>query len=762
MKTQLKIKPYARLITMLGDQLIKNEKIALIELIKNSYDADSTYVNIEFKNFGKNFEVREDSQIIINDNGTGMSSDTIKKHWLNPATPNKVQIKRTSELTPKKRIIQGEKGIGRFSIYKLGKTISLISKMRNENLESVLLSDFSKYNEDFLENNNDGSEENPLFLEDLIFDFETRKPKLFITTRHIKVGNKFILRSSHGTQITISNIKGSWSIDKIVDVYNDVIKLQSIFEKLNSKDVKNDFRVLITKDGKNINVADDYVEDLLDLLENKPIIKIENGKYDEENSMIEFDITSPNSNKRQKLKIPTTNSSFTGTTIFRKNFTKKIENTTINVLEHRKTMCGPFNFSFYIFDLEKLSNIEAKYYLDKRDRDIVKSHRVYLYRDGIRVYPYGDPKDDWLGIDTYRGLLSAGSSFSNDQIVGCLNISNKLNANLKDKTNREGIIQIDTAYEDFTGIIVSILSFIKITYYDSYKSKIAIAKEREKIHKDEFSKELSNLKDTISDNSKALKIAKTLESIHKIEKNYLEKRAQTTENLAGVGLAVETATHDIMALMEKAILNIEGIQKDILIGDSERLDINNLEKEINSLKGILTFIQSQLSDVQILFNSSKQRKKKIRVIEILTKVIQIYKRVLSNNKITIDYHQIGSPLIFESTDAVMLQTFINLIDNSVYWLSLWDEKERRIEIILDGDKMELIFADSGPGINENDKRFIFEPFYSGKGEDGRGLGLYIAQQLLNRYDYLIELIDNKKEKILAGANFRILQNSGED
>ena len=55
MSESLKIRPYARLLTMLGNQLIKDERIALIELIKNSYDADANWVKVTFENFGEKY-----------------------------------------------------------------------------------------------------------------------------------------------------------------------------------------------------------------------------------------------------------------------------------------------------------------------------------------------------------------------------------------------------------------------------------------------------------------------------------------------------------------------------------------------------------------------------------------------------------------------------------------------------------------------------------------------------------------------------------
>ena len=75
-------------------------------------------------------------------------------------------------------------------------------------------------------------------------------------------------------------------------------------------------------------------------------------------------------------------------------------------------------------------------------------------------------------------------------------------------------------------------------------------------------------------------------------------------------------------------------------------------------------------------------------------------------------------------------------------------------ITLDGNNQQVIFSDNGPGVRDDDKPYIFEAFYSGK-EDGRGLGLYIARQLLQRMGYSISLAETPSEQILSGANFVI-------
>jgi len=184
------------------------------------------------------------------------------------------------------------------------------------------------------------------------------------------------------------------------------------------------------------------------------------------------------------------------------------------------------------------------------------------------------------------------------------------------------------------------------------------------------------------------------------------------------------------------------------------ISLEDVTEELQKLRGICSFVETQMKEIQVMFRSTKQRRRNIRVDDILQKVIRIYKNVLTRSKIKLEVEKVGVPLIANCTDAVLLQLFINLFDNSIYWLTDINIKNRKIIIKQDGIEGNLIFADNGPGINEDDKPYIFEPFYSAK-EEGRGLGLYIARQLLERMDYAICLADIKADRILSGANFVI-------
>jgi signal transduction histidine kinase len=138
---------------------------------------------------------------------------------------------------------------------------------------------------------------------------------------------------------------------------------------------------------------------------------------------------------------------------------------------------------------------------------------------------------------------------------------------------------------------------------------------------------------------------------------------------------------------------------------------------------------------------------------VLEKVKQLFTSQFRKDAIDVRIIKKGPSLIAKTTDAVLLQLFLNLFDNSVYWLQGKPKGKRTIEVVLDGDEGTLVFADNGPGIKSDDAPFIFEPFYSGRGEEGRGLGLYIARQLLDRHEYSLELADLKRHKVLSGANF---------
>lgn len=723
---KLPIRPYARLLTMLGEQLIKNEKIALVELIKNSYDADASSVEVRFENFNEDMSANEDSSIVIKDDGCGMTPEDIKNSWMNPATPRKyIAKKKGKRKTPEKdRTVQGEKGIGRFSMLKLGKTITITTRTRNSEFESVLEYDFAKFDDDFILEH---GKEKEIFLDEIEIGYSQIAPSKLI-------------RTSQGTIIEIRNLtKEAWDGSIIDELCNDVLSLTDPISRITERETYDDFGISIFCNGQPKSVEDDNTEDLRRLIEDKSVLKIQ-GKFDSAKESFIYYIEGEDKSDKQQVNL--IDSKIKGLWIWKQRFGIKRGG------KNRKYECGDFEFHFYIFDFSR--GISGKHELSQKEKDILKKYRIYLYRDGLRVYPYGDRDDDWLEIDVARGTGRAGHFFSNDQIIGWVDISQENNPSLRDKTNREGLIEKGNAVKDFMALIPVFLSYVKQYPYARYQRKKEDRNLAEVLRNKVVPNHLADLKARLTKKGykpEAREVGK-IEKKYKQEKNYLVQRAEITEDLAGVGLSVEMASHDIMLMMDRAGDIARELAKTSRDSGNEKI-----RRNVDMLIGVLAQVTGSMRDVQSLFKSAKRRKKNIRIELILDKIRELYGSLLEKRDIQYEkFVYSGSPLMADTTDGVVMQLLINLFDNACYWLDTVDKAEKEIYVTLNGDTGELIFSDNGPGIDEEDLPYIFEPFYSGKGQEGRGLGLYIARQLLERHDYDISIARGDQAK-LPGANF---------
>ncbi|MCY3725306.1 MAG: ATP-binding protein [Rhodobacteraceae bacterium] len=717
---------------MLGEQLLKNDCVALVELIKNSYDADASRVEVLFKNFTNDKTNMDDSSIIIMDDGSGMSLETVQKSWMNPATPTKYLSKQKGNLLSpvKKRVIQGEKGIGRFALLKLANKITVTTRTPDSNNELVIRFDFTLFDNDFLKEN---GQEKEIFLDELKIDWDEQIPKKFTG-------------ESHGTIIKLESLKGSWN-DKLFQQFTrDISNLTDPISRLTHNTSEDNFGINIVYNDENLSVENKELEYIKGLIDNKSVFHIE-GTFQNENNALQYKI---NENTE---KVSLEDERIKGLWLWRQRnlTTNQIKENKSGKTRDQEYTCGNFQFQFYIFDFTK--GLENKYLLTQHEKNLLKNHRVYLYRDGVRVYPYGDPNDDWLNIDTYRGVGRAGDYFSNDQIIGWIDISQKENPLLIDKTNREGLIEIGGASDDLVFLIGVILTYIKRGHFARYLQKEKQKKQAKVAQEGALSEQFVELNQTLKDigqtklADKVTKLTKDYENV----RHFLTQRAEITEDLAGVGLSVEMASHDIMLLMGRA--QSIGIELAQLASQSS---INELHEKADMLVGVLQRISIGMKDVQSLFRSTRRRRKILKIEPILDKIHGIYSGLLDKHKIYYQKRLLGtSPLVAKSTDGVIMQALINLFDNSVYWLETKSPPDpREIIVTLDSDNGELIFSDNGPGVDLVDKPYIFEAFFTGKGQEGRGLGLYIARQLLERNGYTIELNDtNKYGK--TGATFII-------
>ena len=126
----VEFRPRARLLKLIGSELISDDVLAVTELVKNAHDADASTVVVEFKGV-----TSAAGEIVVRDDGSGMDLDTLLGHWMQPAATSKA--KPSSRFTRTGRRMLGEKGVGRFAADKLGGQLELISRRKGQRDEVV-------------------------------------------------------------------------------------------------------------------------------------------------------------------------------------------------------------------------------------------------------------------------------------------------------------------------------------------------------------------------------------------------------------------------------------------------------------------------------------------------------------------------------------------------------------------------------------------------------------------------------------------------
>jgi len=748
---KLKIRPYARLLSMLGEQLIKNETVALFELVKNAYDANASVCHVKYDNFSDEMIAQDGARIVIDDDGHGMSKEIITTHFLNPATPIKLQGDMLKKYKSD-RITQGEKGIGRFSMLKLGSKITILSKEKSSEIVHKIVFDFDKYDKDFLSEIEKLIErKDALYLDELDVVYEETNITNYDADefRFASVGS--------GTAIIIEELKGEWGEKTFKDFTDTMFTFMPIVvnEDGTAKKVEG-FEILLYVNGHILDYAKDNITDLTTIIEDKALYKVA-GEYSEDKKTIAIRYSEAKTGYKDLViyldgegSQSRATSDFRALEIFRGD--KQGRGGIKAFFENgKKTSCGDFKFVFYIFDFDV--GQYDKFGLNKSEREIIRTQRIFLYRDGVRVHPYGGRDDDWLQIDRKRAKDKAGKTFGNDQLLGQISISKNGNPNLKDKTSREGIIEDGPAFEHLISIAGGILRYIRAKLYQPYK----IAEEKRKSIdakvEEVIESKTNELRQIFSENPRAVEILDSLEDERKRQADAYKSRLAISEQLAGVGMSVEMASHDIMLTLGKLRELVKGIAFDT--GSDLIFDKAKTHKEAVTAEGMVGLIYMNMRDIQQLFVSSKQRARLVDVKEAIVKMEGIYKKAYKNKGIKVNYQEIGSPVKAKLVDAVLFQVFINLFDNALYWLEDIAPSKREVKILLDGNNQTVTFSDNGFGISDKDAPYIFEAFYSGKGEEGRGLGLYIARQLLDKAGYEIEVVTSERAKILQGANIAI-------
>lgn len=712
----LSFRPRARLVSVLGEHLISDQAVGLIELVKNAYDADATEVQIELLGLHQ----PEATTVVVRDNGTGMTFEDIAEKWLSPAIDHKERAKQQRQRSQLGRLPIGEKGVGRFAVHQIGRTLELVTRSagRQEIILPINWDDF---------------ESGESYLDALSLTVQERDPEIFIG-------------ESTGTLIKIRRARCQWTRALLEKVHRTLRRLQSPLRQ----DQRSTFGITLT--------CPDFPEfedlsstDILDRAhyEFRALVDAE-GACD-----FEYRCAHPAVTARTKVGI------------------ENLISLAGDELHSSPPECGPFWLNLYVWDRSRdylaQAGVSAK--------ELNAQCGVSLYRDDLRVLPYGEPGNDWLLLDQERIQDPAGR-IGNNQVVGLIQVLQENNLQLRDTTNREGLIEND-AFRDLRA-----LSRAAIRLFTAYWKKdrppardsaakrqgsLVVAREVASALKETASSDVQveipispnpsdDMEPAVSANAETTTVSQReaveilIENLNGAAASDREKesRMERLLTVAGIGLAAERVVHEFGRQVTAAFEALKQVRQ-LAPGGSRSLGAVNL------LDTCLTTLRSEfriLAPYESIGGPQK-RAEELSLRESAELALTINKRLIEEKKIRACV--IGEDFHVRARQSSIVQVIDNLVNNACYWLGRVSvDSNRLLQVILDRARRQVLIVDNGPGVQPEAQTHLFEPFFSMKA-GGTGLGLYISREVMERMSASIQLLVGPDprigEQFATGARF---------
>lgn len=730
-----KIRPAGRHILTIGRDLIQDRYAAIVELVKNAYDADSPDVNISFKAFPN----RNKFTITIEDHGHGMSRETVINKWMVPSTDDKLKRKlspgRMIDGEIVKRVMQGRKGVGRYAASILGDDL-LLETVTPEGQKTTVFVEWSGF-------------ESSEYLDQVEILIETQITESQSGTRLIITGDvdeitEWKQKDKSGKKDQFDKLK--FELKKLIS---------PVTSALSGKELKDNFSINLTLDG----ILDEQDQIIQEAIEPFPIFDL----YD-------YKIAGRISADGKGLLTYSL---------------QKARNTTEDRVPFNlgnPTGCGELFFDIRVYDREKeaiesligrglkddagnyFSKLEARRLLDD-------SNGIGVYRNGFRIRPLGDADFDWLELNKQR-IQNPSMKIGSNSAIGYVLIQSEEQSGLIEKSARDGLRE-NPAFENLKSISQKVIAELETRRF-AYRQKAGLSRPALKVERElEKLFAFDELKRGIR--SKLIKggVDKktTDEIIEIISKEEVEKKRIADE------ISQAVAVYQGQATLGKIIY--------VILHDGRRPlsyfknQIPNLNFWINSFKKTLDpdMLQTLIpiaegfgtnadvfaklfSRLDPLAAGKRSARKDLPLRKTIEHVFSVFENEIKTNDIVIN---ISGPDEFNLTcwQQDLYAIFTNLIDNSIYWIMEKNSKtkEIRVEIVSNGDHLQYIdYIDSGPGIEPSliATGVIFEPHFSTK-PNGTGLGLAIAGETALRNGLELKAFESE-----SGAYFRLQPKMGGD
>lgn len=761
MGKKLNFKVSARTARLIGRENVSNAESALIELVKNAYDADAENCLIYFD---------KNNQLHIMDDGHGMTDDVIENYWMTIGTNNKEQEYTTSKLG---RIKSGEKGIGRFALDRLGQTCLMHTKPEGSEIGHIWIADWKDFEDDKFET----VEEIEADLDSVKLNLQKVADELFQSSETSAQEYLSDISFKKGTFISVENLTDDWQISDFRRLYKSLSTLippkeETTFEiYLFCEDHPEEFGRIETSPCDDY----DYKVEAEITNEGEAIINITRNEYDLER-------IDPDLFKREAMQ----DFPFDKKTFLKKTFKlKKTLNELMPGFEEvergTRDEVGGFTFTFYFMKKHIGSEEKEKFFhkdINSKLRNAWLDEHVgiKIFRDNFRVRPYGEANSssmDWLGLGPRYGSNPAGVSRKGQYKVrehnlsGIVDISRVKNPFLKDLSSRTGIHE-NRVFDLFKQVLISIIN--EFEYDRSYiayemdalhkekSPKEARKKEVEQLVKKSKSKKNNNDNKTDAEKKADEQIELLLQHAEdlKEEKEELLNEQKILRVLASSGAMLATFGHEVHA-MQNIIHDRAATLRSLI---EPHLDSAYAYNDMPSAFNPYVYIdQTEETDNKLLhwmkfalsgIRKDKRNRKSIELDSYFKNFKSLWAVFLDGRKIELEIDTKQKGLKFKGFEAELDALFNNLLVNSVeVFNSKMKFEQRKIRIVVDGaDKnIHISYADTGTGLSKDidDPSKIFNLYFSTKRDPntgktiGTGIGMYLVKSIVDDYGGTVAL-----------------------
>lgn len=738
---------------LIGRENVSKLDGAVIELIKNTYDADASLCFLYYDD--------KENRLYLGDNGCGMTEEIIKRHWMTIGRSSK----KNNFMSKGGRMQTGEKGIGRFALDRIANNCKMLTGTEHSEKRLLWTVDWGKFvpGKNITEVNAELEKTDLNFTE---FVKDCTNPDIYNLVKDYWL--------DHGSIFKMTNLRDKWDenvIKQIRENLSSLIPAELSAEYrlycITNEDTKETAEVLNDVGA----FAFDYKIEF-NVLDESVDVKITRNEYDfgeEEDEIL------------KRIGLSSEKDYFHGKSIKKSySFEEILPGIEINRI-------GKFHGTLYFSKVKQTKKDRERFF--QKDITGRKDLRdtfggIKIYRDNFKVRPYGDARSsafDWLmlarrKVQSPAGVASSGMwRVSADQMTGSVFIS-RMNVRLPDQSNREGIVETKE-FGILKEFIIGILKLLEedrqkiyrlLDVYDKEKHNIeGIQEEIDRKAKEQEERERLIAENKIIEPSEESVLATEGIDPKRAKRILDEKDGQIAEledelkmlrALATTGIVTNTYIHEFKTLSHrlnmKIIMAKEAIDMYQNMQDAaEYIDAaNEIRKSFNS------WFQVTIDAVK----KDKRKRRKTNIIGILVPLIRSWSATLKVKNILIELENEEKEEILLKCFPFEIETIINnLVANSV--ASFERKRAEKYKIIIkvyeENGYVIIEYSDTGAGLSsiyKKEPRKTLNPFESDKRDAGgnligTGMGLWIVNNTVNDYSGYIDLEKNK----VAGTGYFI-------